>query len=295
MPNRTELGSNEYLRVLLVDDAKMDQDILKGYVKDVLDELGRPAKIRVVSNLASAKTALKDKTHWHLMVTDIALGNEPYTKAGLDLARLAREKRVPCIAVSASKKVDKKDVNILANQYRAKFFEKKRGEFYEEFTHAVKEILKRSIRPRRRSKIIRVRPLFQISDTVDDKKAFIIMPFEKPWSDRIWKKMLKPTCRNLGMEAVRADGLYGQNVMEDVWRGLATARIIIADITGRNPNVFYELGIAHTLGKEVILLTQNEKDIPFDLKGFRHIIYEDNLDGYKKLRQELRTSFEHIL
>lgn len=63
--------------------------------------------------------------------------------------------------------------------------------------------------------------------------------------------------------------------------------MIIADVTGRNPNVMYEIGIAHTLGKTVILLTQEVHDIPFDFRGYRHIDYADNVDGFAKLEREL--------
>lgn len=75
----------------------------------------------------------------------------------------------------------------------------------------------------------------------------------------------------------------------------AQARIVIADITGRNANVFYELGLAHTVGKDVLLLTQAVSDIPFDLNRFRHIVYADNMDGYELLEKELRGSIDDIL
>ena len=78
--------------------------------------------------------------------------------------------------------------------------------------------------------------------------------------------------------------------MEDIWIGINEAKVVIAEITGKNPNVFYELGIAHTLGKDVILITQNMKDIPFDLNRYRIIEYEDNSDGYDKLKR-LLTKF----
>ena len=82
--------------------------------------------------------------------------------------------------------------------------------------------------------------------------------------------------------------------MEDVWKGINEANIVIADITNRNPNVFYELGIAHTLGKKVILLTQHIEDIPFDLKRYRIIEYEDNIDGYDKLEIGLKNTISEI-
>ena len=70
--------------------------------------------------------------------------------------------------------------------------------------------------------------------------------------------------------------------------------VIIGDVTGRNANVLYELGIAHTVGKPFVLLAQSDKDIPFDLRTHRHIIYEDNEDGYKVLRTRLRAHLKEI-
>jgi hypothetical protein len=75
--------------------------------------------------------------------------------------------------------------------------------------------------------------------------------------------------------------------MEDIWKGILSAEVIIADLTNRNVNVFYELGISHTVGKKFILLTQKLSDIPFDLNRYRIIEYSDNADGYKILESSL--------
>lgn len=120
------------------------------------------------------------------------------------------------------------------------------------------------------------------------------MPFREAWSDRIWTKLIRPVCSSISMRAVRADDLYGRDIMEDIWAGITRARIVIADITARNANVFYELGLAHTVGKDVILLTQAVSDIPFDLNRFRHIIYADNLDGYEVLQKQLKSTISDI-
>jgi hypothetical protein len=84
---------------------------------------------------------------------------------------------------------------------------------------------------------------------------------------------------------MRADDFWEhQAVIQDIVNLIARSRIVICDCSGRNPNVFYEAGIAHTLGKEVILITQNENDIPFDLRHLRYIRY---LKNQKLLNQEL--------
>ena len=67
--------------------------------------------------------------------------------------------------------------------------------------------------------------------------------------------------------------------------------ILIADLTNQNPNVFYEVGYAHGLTKKVILLTKNIQDIPFDLKHYPHIIYEDKI---LYLKEKLKVKLEYF-
>ncbi len=132
-----------------------------------------------------------------------------------------------------------------------------------------------------------VNPVFNGRNfSMKDKHCFILMPFTESWSDRVWKQ-LGLILEREGFSFSRADSLYGHNILEDIWIAINESSLIIADITSRNPNVFYEIGIAHTLGKKVILLTQKVTDIPFDFKNYRHIIYEDNVDGFNILSVEL--------
>ena len=76
--------------------------------------------------------------------------------------------------------------------------------------------------------------------------------------------------------------------MQDVVSLIDRSRVVIGDCSGRNPNVFYELGIAHTLGRDVILITQNEADIPFDLRHLRYVPYPNNGEGLASLAERLR-------
>lgn len=80
------------------------------------------------------------------------------------------------------------------------------------------------------------------------------------------------------MTSVRADAeIFGTGkIMEQVWRGIRGARVLVAELTSRNPNVFYELGLAHTLGKPVVLVSATEQDVPFDLTHIRVIYYDKN-------------------
>src|SRR5262249_32383237 len=82
------------------------------------------------------------------------------------------------------------------------------------------------------------------------------------------------------------------NFMDEInFERIAKSGLIVADLTGRNTYVMYGLGIAHSMGKETILLSQRVEDIPFDLRHVRVIIYEDDTNGRRGLREKLRQSF----
>ena len=80
--------------------------------------------------------------------------------------------------------------------------------------------------------------------------------------------------------------------MADIWSAIKAAKIIIADCTGRNPNVFYEIGLAHAIGKKVVLITQSMDDIPFDLRQLRTIVYEYSPRGMKSFEDTLKRTIE---
>ncbi len=117
--------------------------------------------------------------------------------------------------------------------------------------------------------------------------AFVLMPFTEIWSDIVWEK-IKLKVNSLNFKCKRADDLSGHNVLEDIWTGINEADIIIADITNKNPNVFYEIGIAHTLGKRVILITQDEGTLPFDFRIYRVIFYKCDEDGLSLLCEQIK-------
>ena len=99
--------------------------------------------------------------------------------------------------------------------------------------------------------------------------AFVIMAFDKEF-DAIYSDLIKPSLEKIGYEVKRADSLLSQqNILKDIVREIASADLIIAELTSLNPNVFYELGIAHALRKPTILLTQSIEELPFDLRSFR--------------------------
>ncbi len=125
--------------------------------------------------------------------------------------------------------------------------------------------------------------------------VFVIMPFAETFN-AVYTDALKPLCKELNLTIKRGDDFFANHyIMEEIWFAIYNCRIVIADCTGRNPNVFYELGIAHTLGKQVIPITQDGKDVPFDVSGRRFIEYEASFSGPKKLQENLKAAIVRIL
>ncbi|HEY0051016.1 MAG TPA: nucleoside 2-deoxyribosyltransferase, partial [Pyrinomonadaceae bacterium] len=103
--------------------------------------------------------------------------------------------------------------------------------------------------------------------------CFVLMPFSEEFDD-VYRIGIKEACDKAGAYCERVDEqIFSERILDRVYNQIAKADIVIADMTGRNPNVFYEVGYAHALGKLTILLTRNADDIPFDLKHFTHIVY----------------------
>ncbi len=95
---------------------------------------------------------------------------------------------------------------------------------------------------------------------------------ERMRADEVYGLMVKPVCEELGIEIGRADLETAPGpVTQKMVRSLLEADIVIADLTGRNPNVNYELGIAHSFGRRVVVLVDSAKSLPFDTKDERAI------------------------
>jgi hypothetical protein len=114
--------------------------------------------------------------------------------------------------------------------------------------------------------------------------VFVLMPFD-PKFDDIYKFGIKGAAEEIGAFAQRLDEqIFDEGMVERIFNQISKADVIVADMTGQNPNVFYEAGYAHALGKIAILLTQDAKDIPFDFKNRPHIVYGGIIS---KLKSEL--------
>ena len=111
----------------------------------------------------------------------------------------------------------------------------------------------------------------------------------------IYQLGIKAVCEVAGAYCERVDEqVFAGSILERIYNQIAKADIIISDMTGRNPNVFYETGYAHALNKQVILLTQNVDDIPFDLKHYPHIVYSGKILTLKnQLEPRIRWCLEN--
>jgi len=119
--------------------------------------------------------------------------------------------------------------------------------------------------------------------------AFVLMPFERAYDD-VYELAICAACTEAGAYAERVDKqIFAGNILERVYNQIAKADLVIADMSDRNANVFYEVGYAHALGKTTILVTKDDADIPFDLKHYPHIVYGDSLS---RLKVELLRSVQ---
>lgn len=129
---------------------------------------------------------------------------------------------------------------------------------------------------------------YEIKSTAPKPFVFVLMPFDEKFND-IYTFGIKGAAEDAGAYAERIDEqIFTEGILERIFNQINKADVIVADMTGRNQNVFYEVGYAHALGKIVLLLTQNADDIPFDLKHRQHIVYAGKIETLRsKLSERL--------
>ena len=106
--------------------------------------------------------------------------------------------------------------------------------------------------------------------------CFVMMPFKDPFGV-YYQSIFKPAISKANLDPVRADDLFRPSVIvSDLWQMIQKAKILIAELTTKNANVFYELGLAHAIGKPIILVSETMDDVPFDLQQLRILMYDKN-------------------
>jgi len=136
------------------------------------------------------------------------------------------------------------------------------------------------------------------------KRCFVIMPFKSETDEDkriqdVYNHHILPVAKKCGLDCTRADDRRyfrnGKPIMEQIWKAICSADIIIGDFTTSNPNVTYEAGIAHTIGKPLIGIVQNMSHVPFDYQHLRFITYTTTHEGYEKLESDLEIEITEYL
>ncbi|MGG7671810.1 family 16 glycoside hydrolase [Pseudomonas sp. WC2] len=125
--------------------------------------------------------------------------------------------------------------------------------------------------------------------------CFVVMQFT-PDFNILYNDVIKPLCEEFGYRVIRGDDFYtsGQ-ILEDITSSINSSALIIADVTPDNPNVFYEVGYAHGIGKPTILLSDRTRTrLPFDISGFRTLFYDNTIGGKAIVESKLRLHLEAL-
>lgn len=143
-------------------------------------------------------------------------------------------------------------------------------------------------------------------------RCFVIMPFGNPKDDPqqarklelIYSQWIKPTIESIKCPALvneriechRADKTnIPEEIITHIIENLVTSDFVIADLSGRSPNVFYELGVRHAVNNNTILIAESLDDIPFDLRGLRTIIYQYDPEHMLELKASLEQAINELL
>lgn len=150
-------------------------------------------------------------------------------------------------------------------------------------------LLKSGIKPPPREPTV-----FQLAPPpIDENLISVMMPFAANFASVY--TAIQGVAAELGMTCQRADDIWiHTHIIQDVVSLISKAKVVICDLSGRNPNVFYEAGIAHAIGAEVILISQHQTDVPFDLQHIRYINYLPNAEGIAALATNLKRRLQTV-
>ncbi|MGH7450615.1 MAG: hypothetical protein ACRENG_04685, partial [bacterium] len=122
------------------------------------------------------------------------------------------------------------------------------------------------------------------------KLCFVLMPFKDELKEVYWQA-IKPACDQASFLSLRVDELKGTfNINRKIIEHIFKSDAIVADLTEWNPNVFYEMGVAHAIDNKTIMIIQKQDKLPFDVSTYRFILYEQAEAGLAKLREDIAES-----
>lgn len=129
---------------------------------------------------------------------------------------------------------------------------------------------------------------------VKQRQVAVMMPFDAAFTHVY--TAIQSLCNAQGFICLRADGIWREDsIIQDIVNLISESKVVVCDVTGRNPNVFYEAGIAHAMGKKVVIITQNDQDVPFDLRHLRYVRYLPNEQGLESLQADLRERLWNLI
>lgn len=127
------------------------------------------------------------------------------------------------------------------------------------------------------------------------RQCFVLMPFAEHYRE-VYSLVYKPVCEANSVDCWRVDEIARPgSITRDIVQGILDADLIIADLTSRNPNVFYELGISHSVGNKTIMTAQHADDVPFDIAAYRVLFYDQTIAGAKALSKALDSAIKELL
>lgn len=121
---------------------------------------------------------------------------------------------------------------------------------------------------------------------IENDFVFVITPFNEKYNKDY--EVIADICSDVGLKCARGDEEYIEgDILSHILKKIVKSRVVIANINGRNPNVFYELGLAHALEKPTLITSKSIEDIPFDLRSKQIVIYKDSNDFKDQLSKAL--------
>lgn len=156
----------------------------------------------------------------------------------------------------------------------------------------------------RKKNKMNINPIFKADNLViDPKMVFCALPFN---DDRleIFTDIIRPHLESMDLTAIKVNDIKSitGNIMENIWTYINKSRFVIVDISDKNPNVFYELGICHTVGKDTIIICDEDsfkndynERFPFDISALNTIVYKNKGAGMETLKRELTHVIQAVI
>ncbi len=170
--------------------------------------------------------------------------------------------------------------------------DKKLSEAHNEVANLLIKLAQEDFEQQKR--IVRVNPIFHGRNfLIESDLCFVLMSFKEPYNE-IYNKIIKPTVEKEGFRCVKSDDIFSTSaVIEDIWENINKASLIIAEISDNNANVMYELGICHTIGKNVMMITQNPESIPFNFRHIRTYSYKNEIASSEELKKNISSMIQY--